>query len=121
MSDAEMERWQIRRSEEYKTYMKALCRLAARWVPRIRIQFAEKAFDKFQDESIRKLVLAYGEEYEKLDAERLHDFCRADENFDDDFYGNYNVDPTTYLEDSCLIHAGEYAQALFYLFDIDLD
>lgn len=116
----DMKKWEIRRTDEYKTYMKALSRLASQWVPEIRIQYAQKAFDMYQDETVRKLVLAYGEEWEKLDADRFHDFCRADENFDEDFYGNYNVDPKTYLKDSCLIHAGEYAQALFYLFGIKL-
>ena len=80
----------------------------------------QKAFDMYQDETVRKLVLAYGEEAEKLDEDRFNDFCRADENFDEDFYGKYNVDPKTYLKDSCLIYAGEYAQALFYLFGIKL-
>lgn len=116
----DMKKWEVRKTDEYKTYMKALCRLASRWVPEIRIQYAQKAFDMYQDETVRKLVLAYGEEWEKLDADRFHDFCRADENFDEDFYGNYNVDPKTYLKDSCLIYAGEYAQALFYLFGIKL-
>lgn len=114
----DMEKWQIRRSEEYQNYMKALCRLASTWVPKIRIQFAQKAYEMFQNETVRKLVLAYGEEAKQLDASRLDDFCRADENFDEDFWGKYEVNADTYLRDSCLNHAGEYAQAVYYLFDI---
>lgn len=116
----DMEKWEVRRSEEYQKYMKALCRMACRWVPEIRIQYAEKAFEMYKDESVRKLVLAYGEEAEKLDADRLRDFCNADEHFDDDFWGKYEVNRETYLRDSCLIHADEYAQAAFLLFDINL-
>ena len=120
MTDEELNRLRIRNSEEYKTYMKALCRMASRWVPEIQIQYAQKAFEKYQDESIRKLVLAYGEEAEKLDEDRFRDFCSADRYFDDNFFEEYNVDPKTYLKDSCLIHASEYAQAVFFLFDIKL-
>lgn len=73
------ERFQITRTEEYKQYMNALCRLASGYVSRIRVQFAEKAFDKYQDATIRRIVLAYGEQIEKLDADRLNDFMRTSE------------------------------------------
>lgn len=113
-------KWEIRHTDEYKDYMKALCRMASGWVPKIRIQYAQKAFDMFQNETVRKLVLAYGEEAEKLNESQLRDFCFADEHFDDDFFADSNVDPKTYLSDSCLNHAAEYAQAVFFLFGIDL-
>lgn len=98
-------------SEEYKQYLSALCKLSSRWVSSIRVQFANKAYNFYQDETIRKLVLAYGEEVKKREDERLRNFTNAAE----------WLDPTEdFLEDSrCLIHDEEYAQALFFLFEIE--
>lgn len=97
-------------SEEYKQYLSALCKLSSRWVSRIRVQFANKAYNFYQDETIRKLVLAYGEEAEKREHERLREFTNAAEWLDA---------KDEYLEDShCLIHDEEYAQALYFLFEI---
>ena len=104
-----VEELKIMHSEEYKAYMKALCRLASQYVSRIRVQFAEKAFNMYQNETIRRLVLAYGEEAEKLDADRLRDFSFVSEHISFD---------ENHLEDSCLNHAGDYGQSIFFLFDI---
>ena len=100
----------ITKTPEYKAYLEALCRIASEYVPRIRIQFAEKAVEKFQDETTRKLVLAYGEEIKKLDADRLRDFTWRAEN------------PATMahnLEDSCLNKAHSYHDAIKFLFEIN--
>lgn len=98
-------------SEEYKEYMAALSKLSSRWVPRVRIQFARKAYNLYQNETIRKLVLAFGEETKKREADQLRNF---------EFAAEWNDSPEDYLEDSnCLIHDDEYAQALFLLFEID--
>jgi len=103
------ERFQITRAEEYKQYMKALCRLASGYVSRIRVQFAEKAFDKYQDATIRRIVLAYGEQIEKLDADRLNDFMRTSE---------YGATTPECLNDSCLNKASSYGDTIKMLFDI---
>lgn len=102
------EKFKITQSEEYKTYIAALCRLASGYVPKIRLQFAEKALENFQSKTLRTLVIAYGEECKKLDADRLRDFM---------WKAN---DPETLchnLEDSCLNNAEHYAAAikLFFL------
>ncbi len=69
----------IIRSDEYKQYMKALSRLSLDYVSRIRVKFAEQAFEKYQDESIRRLVLAYGTEMNKLENRLLDDFTHLAE------------------------------------------
>lgn len=103
----DIEKFDITHSEEYKTYIKALCRLASQYIPKIRRQFAEKAFELFQNETIRKLVLAYGIEIEKLDEDRLRDFNLA---------ADYPESLAHGLEDSCLNNAGHYAQAIRLFF-----
>lgn len=105
-----MEDWRIMHSDEFKTYLAALCRLASKYVSRIRVKFAERAFEKYADPTIRKLVLAYGEEAKKLDDRRLFDFSMAAE------HGALTEDS---LEDSCLNNAKGYAKAIWFLFGID--
>ena len=104
---SENERFEITHSEEYKTYIEALCRLASQYIPEIRRQFAAKAVELFQNEAIRRLVLAYGEEGKKLEEERLREFAWA-ANYAESVYS---------LEDSCLNNANHYAAAikLFFL------
>lgn len=101
------EKFQITQSEEYKTYIAALCRLASGYIPEIRRQLAEKALENFQNETLRRLVLAYGEEIQKLDADRLREFSWAASNPETGYS----------LEDSCLNNAEHYAAAikLFFL------
>ena len=101
--------YKIINSEDYKEYLKALCHLASGYVSRIRVQFAEKAYEMYQNETVRRIVLAYGEEIEKLEHDRLKDFERAAR------YGACTVES---LEDSCLNHADHYGQTLKMLFDI---
>ncbi len=98
----------ITTTAEYKTYINALCRLASGYIPKIRRQFAEKALVNFQNETIRKLVIAYGAECEKLDESRLRDFKMVAD--DPELYGHG-------LEDYCLNNAEHYAAAikLFFL------
>lgn len=111
-----IEKMKTTQSEEYKTYMKALCRLASMYVPRIRAQFAAKAYEKFQDASTRRLVLAYGEEAEALDRSRLRDFTMfSDCAIDDD---EPITKPADYLNDYCLNKASDYGNAVKLLFDI---
>lgn len=92
---------------EYNAYIKALCRLASSYVPEIRKQFAAKAVENFQNETLRALVLAYGEETEKLDAARLQDFTWAAR----------DIETAGSLEDTCLNNAKHYAATIkfFYL------
>ena len=106
----EDKRFEITHSEEYKPYIEALCCLASDYVPRIRIQFAEKAVDKFQDETIRKLVLAYGEQAKKLDDDRLQDFM---------WKAAHPEMMAHNLEDSCLNKARSYHDAIKFLFEIN--
>lgn len=107
----DMERFSITHTEEYKAYLKALCCMASKWVPEIRVQYARKAYEMYANETVRRIVLEYGKEAEKLDKDRLRSFEFCSEH--DDFGPNH-------LEDSCLIHAGDYAQTVFMLFDIKL-
>lgn len=101
----------IKHSEEYKAYLKALCRLASPYVTRIRAQYARKAFEMYQNETVRKIVLAYGEEAEDLDAHRMRDF-------------EFIVDRPDYesaeetLKDWCLNKASSYAETIAFLFEI---
>lgn len=106
-----VDEWKTMQTEEYAAYIKALCRLASGYVSRVRVQFAEKAFEKYADPTVRKLVLAYGEEIEKLDAERLRDFA---------FAARYGAVTNESLEDSCLNNAREYGKAIWFLFEINL-
>ena len=97
-------------SEEYKMYLAALCRLASHYVSRIRVQYAERAYEKYQDEPIRRLVLEYGMEIEKLERDRLRDFRHCSE---------FGAVTTGSLEDSCLNRAKSYGDAIHLLFNID--
>lgn len=106
MLDTEV--FKIVHSDEYKRYLAALCRHASTYVSKIRIQFAEKAFEKYADPSIRRLVLEYGEERERLDESRLRDFKFASE------YGR----ESGFLEDDCLNRAKHFGEAINFLFDI---
>lgn len=111
-----IEKLKITQSEEYSEYLAALCRIASGYVPRIRAQFAAKAFEKYQDASTRRLVLAYGEERAALEASRLRDFRSfAETVIDDD--APYEKSPDC-LTDFCLNKAGAYADAVKLLFDI---
>ena len=101
--------YKITRTDEYKTYLSALCRLASGYVSRIRVQFADKAYEMYQDETVRRIVLAYAEEIVKLDAARLFDFRHVSE---------YGTDNTECLHDSCLNHAGAYGETIKMLFEI---
>lgn len=107
----ELEILKIRHSEEYKKYTAALCRWASQFVPRIRAQYARQAFDKFQDETTRRIVLAYGEEAEKLDASRLRDFGFIADHPDWE-------SAETSLEDFCCNNAGNYGTTIALLFNI---
>ena len=100
--------YRITSSDEYKSYMKALCRLACEYVSEIRVQFADKAYDMSQDETVRKIVLEYGKEAEELDKDRLMDFRHISE-FGPNEYG---------MRDTCLNNARHYAKTIYMLFDI---
>lgn len=103
------EKLKITQSDEYKEYLAALCRLASEYVSRIRVQFAEQAFEKYADPTIRRLVLAYGEEREKLDRDRLREF---------DYVSRNGATTPEHLNDSCLNRAHSYGDAVKLLFDI---
>lgn len=102
------EKFEITHSEEYKSYLWALCRLSSVYVSEIRRKFASKAYEQYQNETVRKLVLAYGEEARKLDENRIREFEWA-ANYPDHEYS---------LEDSCLNKAGSYADAIKFFFEI---
>lgn len=101
--------YKVTQSEEYKTYIKALCRLSSNWVSRIRVQYAEKAYEMYQNETVRKIVIAYGEEIKKLDEDRLKDF---------NFVSRYGATTDESLEDSCLNNARHYSATIKMLFEI---
>ena len=96
-------------SDEYKLYLKALCGIASDYISRIRVQFAEKAYEKYQDETIRMIVLAYGVEHDKLEARRLRDFSIVAES------GAFSDES---LNDDCLNNAKHYAATVKMLFGI---
>lgn len=101
--------YKIISSDEYKEYLAALCRLASGYVSRIRVQFAVKAYEKYADETLRRIVYAYGEECVKLDKERQKEF---------EYVSKYGPVTEDHLADSCLIHANEYGRTIYMLFDI---
>ena len=103
------EKMTITLSPEYKEYTAALCRLASQFVPRIRRQFAEKAFDLYNNETLRRLVIAYGEEAKKLDEYRLREFtivANNPEHFPHE------------LDDDCLNRAKSYSDSIRFFFEI---
>lgn len=105
----DFEKMTITQSPEYKEYTAALCRLASQFIPRIRRQFAEKAFDLYNNETIRRLVIAYGEEAKKLDEYRLREFTWA---ADDPEHTPCELD------DDCLNRAKSYADSIRFFFEI---
>ena len=112
-----MKDYTIIRSEEYQQYMKSLCRLASIYVTRIRKQFADQAYEKYQNETIRRLVLAYGEEAERLDEYRLRWFISgASDAANDDNTEGANE---RWLKDDILNKASAYGEAIKLLFDIN--
>ena len=103
--------YEASKDPQFEEYISALCNLAATYVSRIRKQFADKAVEKFQDATIRKLVLAYGEEVKKQNEYRLRQFkyeARWGEN-----------EANRLNDDHLLIHDQEYEKAIYFLFDID--
>jgi len=110
MTKREDQDLKITHSEEYKKYIEALCQLASGYVSRIRVQFAEKAYDMYQNETVRRIVLAYGDELEDLYRHRLMDFRYAAD------FGAVSQDS---LEDFPLNHARHYGATIKMLFDID--
>lgn len=103
------QKYEIINSEEYKDYLNALCRLASDYVSRIRVQFAEKAYDMYQNETVRRIVYAYGEEMEKLDADRIREFA---------YVAHFGATTPEHLNDTCLNNARHYAATIKMLFDI---
>ena len=98
-------------SEEYKAYLAALWRCSAHWVDKIQIQYARKAYEMYQNETVRKLVLKYGEQIAKLD-----EYC-----MDRFRYASKYEDASPNLHDDCLNIAGSLAQSIHFLFDIDMN
>lgn len=109
MKEMSVEELKIINSDEYKAYIKALCWAAEGYISRIRVQFAEKAFEMYNNETVRKIVLAYGDEHEKLEERRLRDFTHVA------CYGAATKDSLT---DDCLNNAGHYQATIKLLFDI---
>lgn len=102
--------WEITHSEEYREYLEALCTLASQYVVRIRKQFCQKAYEKYKDETTRRIVLEYGREQKKLVEKRINNFI----------WEAAKEDPTEgFLEDDILNNAGGYASTIYMLFDIE--
>ena len=97
----------VTQSEEYKTYVAALARLSSQYVAEIRRQYAAKAYELYAVEPVRRLVLAYWAEVQKLDADRIRAFTWAA--LDD-------APEAASLEDFCLNKAGAYATAISFYF-----
>lgn len=109
MKDMMVQDYKITNSDEYKTYLNALCHLASGYVSRIRVRFAEQAYEMYQNETIRKIVLAYGEEYDRREKDRLRAFTHT---------ATYGAVTDECLDDSCLNNASAYGQTIKMLFDI---
>lgn len=109
---ADTNKFQTINSPEYQAYQEALAQLASPFVCRIRIQYAMKAYEMYQNPTVRKLVLAYGEDYEKLKKDWVRSF---------ESVANYGVREYTSMEDTCLSNAKAYAKAIELLFDINHD
>lgn len=107
--EVSMENLEIVNSEEYKAYIQALCWVAEYYISRIRVQFAEKAYEMYSNETVRKIVLAYGEEHKKLEARRLRDFANV---------VLYGAPSEESLNDDCLNNARHYAATIKMLFNI---
>ena len=111
------ERIKLTHQEDYEKYIKGLAHVSERWVAHIREQFARKAVEMFKNETVRKLVLAFEDEYEKLQDDYARSFRWAANHYavveEDD---NYNPS----LETSCLNKAESYADAIWLLFGIEL-
>ena len=103
-----IETLRITQSDEYKNYLKALCWIAEGYVSRIRVQFAQKAFEMYQNETVRKIVLAYGVEHEKLEERRLLDFTFFSEHPSNEYS----------MDDDCLNNARHYEKTIKMLFEI---
>ena len=101
--------YELSNTEEFNTYLEALCHLASRYVERIRKQFAEKAVEMYHNETVRQIVLAYSEEYKKLEEDRLRDFRWVASRPENDYT----------LDDSCLNKSKSYADTIWFLFGID--
>ena len=104
------EKMKTTQTEEYKVYMKSLCKLASHYVSRIRVQFAEKAYEMYQNETIRKLVLEYGKEVEKLEESRLRDF---------NYVSDYGATTPDSLDDTVLNYSNAYGKAVWFFFGIE--
>ena len=105
----DIERMETIRTPEYKTYTAALCRLASQFVPHIRRQFADKALDLYNNESVRRLVIAYGEEAKKLDDYRLREF---------ELVASPPGEHPHELNDDCLNRAKSYADTIRFFFEV---
>lgn len=109
------ERMHTTQSPEYRQYLKSLARMASHWVPKIRLQYAEKAYEMYQDPTVRKIISAYQAEIDKLDDDLYRGFLNASEY--PDYPDNLKL---CHMETSCLNHAADYAQTIFLLFGIEL-
>lgn len=101
--------YELAKNIDFEDYMSALCRLASGYVSRIRVQFAEKALDMYENETVRRIVLAYGEECEKLDHDRNREFL---------YVAKYGATTPDHLNDSCLNNFRHYGETIKMLFDI---
>lgn len=109
MKEMSIEAMKVMQSEDYKTYIKALCWVAEDYVSRIRVQFAKKAFEMYANETVRKIVMAYAKEHEALEERRLRDFRHVAE---------YGACTDESLNDDCLNNARHYAATIKMLFEI---
>lgn len=103
-----LEEQKIFHSEEYAAYLETLCKIASRYISRIRVQYAAKAWEMFQNETVRRIVSEYAKELEELERHRLMDFKSASE---------HEVSES-HCEDWCLSKATSYADTIHLLFDI---
>lgn len=106
--------FELIQSEVYKDYMKALALYTRGYVPRIRCKFAAKAEEMYHNETVRKLVLAYGREYEKRELDYICNFKRTVDNFEPELIETMEES----FEDSCLNKAASYGDAIKLLFGI---
>lgn len=102
--------YSIIHSEEYKEYIYALYRCSSCWIDELRIQYAQKAYEMYKNETIRKIVLEYGKEIKKADEYNLRRFTWAAEDPD--------TSTSSDVRGDCLNKAGSLADTIYFLFDI---
>ena len=107
--------YKILTSEDYQKYMKGLALYSFQYVESVRRKFAVKAWEMYQNETVRKLVIAYGEEYTAREQSYIRDFCFAVEHYEPEKIQELNE---AHFGTSCLNRAHSYGDTIKFFFGI---